>query len=357
MLIAPCLVESIQRSIRQGRETIDTSADLEPVAKQPVRAVVDPSSDSTVKSPRNHRQAWHDIASSRHDTRDRCPPRKRVHAKRRRDKASLTIPTSFPPRTGTPNAPTASSVRRDCRRSRDRGVHSGLGAPNRRGHDGDPVRGRIDPRAVAVRTRVPPRNVAPHRRNLGRNDGRPRPVAEHMSWSVGGGSARARRPWPAPGSVAASPPPGTSRRGPGWRGCASHCMPRTGVGRTRAAAYRTSEAPERHAQRTGASRCTARTGFDGVAGGRFPRRCNWSVLARVQRVFDSHLSLRDSRHEPSDGLPDTLRRRLDFAVADMCVSQRHVRAPVAQQTRYDRERNVLHDGVRGDRVTLIQVPE
>jgi hypothetical protein len=56
LLIAPCLLESIQRSIRQGRERISTSADLDTVAEQHVRAAVDPSPDSTVKSRRNRRQ-------------------------------------------------------------------------------------------------------------------------------------------------------------------------------------------------------------------------------------------------------------------------------------------------------------
>ena len=93
-----------------------------------------------------------------------------------------------------------------------------------------------------------------------------------------GGSARARRPWPVPGPVAASRPPGALRRGPGWRGCASHCTPRTGSGRSRAAASRTSgKDPGRHARRcagdggpgrrTGASRCTARTGFGAARAG------------------------------------------------------------------------------------------
>ena len=52
----PCLLDSIGRSIRQGRERIGTSADLEPVAGQHFRAAVDPRPDSTVKSRRNRRQ-------------------------------------------------------------------------------------------------------------------------------------------------------------------------------------------------------------------------------------------------------------------------------------------------------------
>ena len=56
LLIAPYLLESIQRSSRQGRERISTSADLDTVAEQHVRAAVDPGPDSTVKSRRNRRQ-------------------------------------------------------------------------------------------------------------------------------------------------------------------------------------------------------------------------------------------------------------------------------------------------------------
>ena len=51
-----CLLESIQRSIRQGRERIGTSADLDTVAEHHVTVAVDPRPDSTVKSRSNRRQ-------------------------------------------------------------------------------------------------------------------------------------------------------------------------------------------------------------------------------------------------------------------------------------------------------------
>ena len=132
----------------------------------------------------------------------------------------------------------------------------------------------------------------------------PRPAPFHSSGTIPrrgvvqprGGSARARRPWPAPGPFAASRPPGAARRGPGWRGCASRCTPRTGCGQTRAAASRTwGKAPGRRARRCagdgGPGPTVRRFSMHGShwlrwgAGGRFPhlRRRPFAVRSATRQ--------------------------------------------------------------------------
>ena len=125
-----------------------------------------------------------------------------------------------------------------------------------------PARAPGAPRRTA-RTRCAPPRTAPSR-SAGTvpRRGVPRPP---------GGSARARRPLRVPGPCAASRPPGASRRGRGWRGCACLRTARTCCVPARAGACRTSgKDPGRHARRyagdggpgrrADASRCTARTG-------------------------------------------------------------------------------------------------